>query len=92
MTHLTEEERHAVADGGCDYLMFGTVFPYEGKPGGHPVAGLDRLREACARSPLPVIAIGGITEARQAAARDAGAAGVAAVGMFMCLTPLPQVV
>jgi thiamine-phosphate pyrophosphorylase len=74
----------AVADGGCDYLLFGTVFPSEGKPGDHAVAGLDALREACARSRLPVIAIGGMNEARAAAARDAGAAGFAAVGLFMC--------
>jgi thiamine-phosphate diphosphorylase len=82
----------AVAGGGCDYLLFGTVFPSEGKPDGHPVAGLDGLAHACARSPLPVIAIGGVTEARADAVRHAGAAGFAAVGMFMCLTPLPQVV
>ena len=29
-------------------------FRREGKPAGHPVAGLDALRQACARSPLPV--------------------------------------
>jgi thiamine-phosphate pyrophosphorylase len=74
----------AVADGGCDYLLFGTVFPSEGKPDGHTVAGLDALREACARSRLPVIAIGGMNESRAAAVRDAGAAGFAAVGLFMC--------
>lgn len=90
--HSLADVDAAVAGGGCDYLLFGTVFPSEGKPDGHPVAGLDALRQVCARSPLPVIAIGGMNERRAAAARDAGAAGVAAVGMFMCLTPLPQVV
>lgn len=88
--HSLEEIDAAVADGGCDYLMFGTVFGSKGKPDGHPVAGLDRLRAACARSPLPVIAIGGMTEERAAAVEAAGAAGFAAVGLFMCLTPLPQ--
>ena len=90
--HSLADVDAAVAGGGCDYLMFGTVFPSEGKPEGHPVAGLEALREVCARSPLPVIAIGGVNEARAAAVRAAGAAGFAAVGMFMCLTPLPQVV
>jgi hypothetical protein len=33
-----------------------------------------------------------MTEPRAAAVRDAGAAGFAAVGLFMCLTPLPEVV
>jgi len=87
--HGLAEVDSAVAGGGCDYLLFGTVFPSEGKPDGHPVTGLDGLAQACARAPLPVIAIGGMTEARADAVRQAGAAGFAAVGMFMCLTPLP---
>jgi thiamine-phosphate pyrophosphorylase len=90
--HSLAEIDAAVADGGCDYLYFGTVFPSEGKPAGHPVAGLEALRQACARSPLPVVAIGGIDEANATLVRDAGAAGFAAVGMFTCLTPLPEVV
>jgi thiamine-phosphate pyrophosphorylase len=90
--HSLAEADAAVAGGGCDYLLFGTVFPSGGKPEGHPVAGLEALRVVCVRSPLPVIAIGGINEERAAEVRNAGAAGFAAVGMFMCLTPLPQVV
>ena len=85
--HSLADVDAAVAGGGCDYLMFGTVFPSEGKPEGHPVAGLEALREVCARSPLPVIAIGGITGERVAAVRDAGAAGFAAIGWFMFDTP-----
>jgi thiamine-phosphate pyrophosphorylase len=88
--HSLEEVDAAIAGGGCDYLLFGTVFPSAGKPEGHPVAGLDALRAACARSSLPVIAIGGINEENAALVRDAGSAGVAAVGLFMCLTPLPE--
>ena len=90
--HSLAEIDAAVAAGGCDYLMFGTVFPSAGKPAGHPVAGLDALRQACIRSPLPVIAIGGVDEASAPLVREAGAAGFAAVGLFTCLTPLPQVV
>jgi thiamine-phosphate pyrophosphorylase len=87
--HSLADVDAACAAGGADYLLFGTVFPSEGKPDGHPVAGLEALRQACARSPLPVVAIGGMNEARAAAVRDAGAAGFAAVGLFMRLTPLP---
>jgi thiamine-phosphate diphosphorylase len=90
--HSLEDVDAAVAGGGCDYLLFGTVFPSDGKPDGAPVAGLDLLRRACARSALPVVAIGGIDETRVAQVLDAGAAGFAAVGHFMRLTPLPQVV
>lgn len=81
--HSLEEIDEAVADGGCDYLMFGTVFPSEGKPAGHPVAGLEGLRAACRRSTVPVIAIGGMNADRAAAAASAGAAGVAGIGWFM---------
>jgi len=88
--HSLADVDAAAADGGCDYLLFGTVFPSAGKPDGHPIAGLDALRAACARSSLPVIAIGGIDEENAALVRAAGAAGFAAVGLFMCLTPLPE--
>ena len=81
--HSLDEIDRAVAEGGCNYLLFGTVFPSTGKPDGHPLAGIEGLREACARSPLPVIAIGGMTEARAAEVTAAGAAGLAGVGMFM---------
>jgi thiamine-phosphate diphosphorylase len=80
--HTCAEIDAAVAEGGCDYLMFGTVFPSAGKPAGHPVAGLDALRAACRRSPIPVIAIGGIDETRLGSIEETGAAGFAAVGMF----------
>lgn len=81
--HTLDDIDAAVSDGGCDYLTFGTVFPSAGKAAGHPVAGLDQLSAACRRSPLPVIAIGGITPAREADVLRAGAAGLAAVAWFM---------
>lgn len=81
--HTLDEIDRVSADGGCNHVLFGTVFPSSGKPAGHPVAGIDGLRAACARSPLPVIAIGGMTDARAAEIESAGAAGLAAIGMFM---------
>ena len=81
--HTLDEIDAAARDGACDYLMFGTVFPSAGKPAGHPVAGLERLAEACRRSPVPVIAIGGMTAEREAAVAGAGAAGLAGVRWFM---------
>ena len=81
--HDLEEVDAAVAEGVYDYLMFGTVFPSAGKPPAHRTAGLDALREACRRSPVPVIAIGGIDAARVPLVEQAGAAGFAAVGLFM---------
>ena len=81
--HSGAEIAAASAAGGCDYLTFGTVFASAGKPQGHPVAGLDALRAACRQTRLPVIAIGGIDAARLDDIENTGAAGFAAVGMFM---------
>lgn len=78
---------HAGADlaraGGCDFVLFGTVFPSAGKAPGHPTAGVDALRALCAIARVPVVAIGGIDETNAREVAGAGAAGVAAVGMFM---------
>jgi thiamine-phosphate pyrophosphorylase len=80
--HSEDEAAEIEAAGGCDYLMFGTVFPSESKPAEHPVAGLDALARVCARVRIPVIAVGGITVSVAADVRRAGAAGVAAIGAF----------
>ena len=80
--HSIDEIDAAVDDGASDYLLFGTVFASAGKPAGHPVAGCEGLREACRRSPLPVIAIGGIDASRIDDIANTGAAGFAGVGMF----------
>ena len=76
-------EAAAVADqGGCDYLIFGTVFPSTNKPADHPAAGLAGLREVCRATALPVIAVGGISIDNIAAVIAAGARGVAAISLF----------
>lgn len=68
--------------GGLDYLLFGTVFPSESKPG-LEAAGLGALADTVARSRRPVLAIGGITPSRARACLEAGASGVAAIGAFL---------
>lgn len=78
-THTIGE---VVQHGDADYLLFGAVFPTASKPD-TAVAGIDRLREAARRSRVPVIAIGGIDVDRAAACVEAGAAGVAAIGVFL---------
>jgi thiamine-phosphate pyrophosphorylase len=81
--HDLEDVDAAAGEGVYDYLLFGTVFPSDGKPAGHRVAGLEALREACRRAPLPVLAIGGVDAARLPLVEQAGAAGFAAVGFFV---------
>jgi thiamine-phosphate pyrophosphorylase len=80
--HDLAEAELAQDSGGCDYVTFGTVFPSTSKPAGHPVAGIEGLGIVCARTRIPVLAIGGITVERAAAAARAGAAGIAAIGLF----------
>jgi thiamine monophosphate synthase len=67
---------------GADYVVFGTVFPSGSKPRGHRTAGLDALAAVVAAVHVPVLAIGGISLNTVAAAAEAGASGVAAIGLF----------
>jgi thiamine-phosphate pyrophosphorylase len=64
-----------------DYWLFGTVYPTASKPGA--AAGLAELRDVVKNSTIPVLAIGGITPERARECREAGAAGVAAIGSFL---------
>lgn len=74
--HSMREAETAAAE-GADYLLVGSVHPTASHPG-RPGAGPELVRDT-ARLGLPVIAIGGMDPGRAAAARDAGAYGVAAI-------------
>jgi thiamine-phosphate pyrophosphorylase len=65
-----------------DYAIFGAVFPSASKAGAAP-AGLAALRSAAAASPCPVLAIGGVSTANLREIAAAGAAGVAAIELFL---------
>ena len=81
----TLEEAAAVAS-DVDYLIAGTVWPSESKPGGAagpPLLGLSGLAAIAASVSVPVLAIGGVTLGRIAGVASSGAAGVAAIGLFM---------
>jgi thiamine-phosphate pyrophosphorylase len=84
--HSEDEAEAAAAAGGCDYLLFGTVYPSASKPADHPVAGIETLAAVCRRVTLPVLAIGGITAERASAVAGAGAAGIAAISLFSTST------
>lgn len=70
------------AETTADYLVFGTVFATASKPG-VVGQGLGALARAAAQTTAPVLAIGGITVDRVRACREAGAAGVAAISLFV---------
>jgi len=77
----TVQEASAASD--ADYLIAGTVFPSAAKPGAAELLGLDGLRAIVSASAVPVLAIGGITPDRIAEVLAAGAAGIAAIGLFI---------
>jgi len=74
--HDRAEAEAAIAE-GADFLVAGNVFETASHPG-RPAKGTEWLAELCAL-PRPVIAIGGITTARAAELRRAGAWGIAAI-------------
>ena len=77
--HSLEELARAAT---ADYIIFGTVFATDSKPG---VAGqgVAALAEAVGRVKVPVLAIGGLTLDRAETCARAGAAGVAAISLFL---------
>jgi thiamine-phosphate diphosphorylase len=81
--HGVEEAVAAEAGGGLDYLILGTIFPTTSKPAGHPLAGPEALRAAVAACRLPLLGIGGITLENVDRVAATGAAGVAAIGLFL---------
>ena len=84
---IPEVER--ARDAGASAVLFAPVF---GKTvdGVEVVAGvgLERLREACiAAGPMPVFALGGVTEANASQCIEAGAAGIAGIRVFFSGAP-----
>ena len=86
-THSLEEALAAVA-AGADYIGFGPIFASRTKASARTPQGLERLREICKRVPVPVVAIGGITEAT---AREVWNAGARSVAMIAELAQAPDV-
>jgi thiamine-phosphate pyrophosphorylase len=88
--HAVDEAVAVERAGGCDYLVFGTVFASASKPAGHQHQGTAELRRVCAAVALPVLAIGGIAVEHAPEIAAAGAAGVAAIGLFATTDDLPR--
>jgi thiamine-phosphate pyrophosphorylase len=76
-THNLEQAR-AAEDGGADYIGFGPIYP-GGLRNNAAGVGLDDLRAIRAAVKIPIVAIGGITEARVAETLAAGADAVAII-------------
>jgi thiamine-phosphate pyrophosphorylase len=76
-THTIEQAR-AAEDGGADYIGFGPMYS-GGLKNIAAGMGLDQLRAMRAAVKIPIVAIGGITEARVAETLAAGADAVAII-------------
>jgi len=73
----------AVSAAEADFLVAGTVFPTLSKDGGAPLLGVEGLRAIVQSARVPVLAIGGVNEATVVRVARTGAAGCAAIGLFM---------
>jgi thiamine-phosphate diphosphorylase len=63
----------------ADYLGAGPIWSTPSKEDAEPPIGVDALREICAATAFPVVAIGGIDASNAAICIHAGAAGVAVI-------------
>jgi thiamine-phosphate diphosphorylase len=68
---------------GADYVIAGSVFASESKPLAAEWLGAAGLQAMVRAARMPVLAIGGITGERLDDIAAAGAAGFAAIGLFM---------
>lgn len=73
----------AVPAGAVDYITASPVFLTASKPGHGPALGRAGLERFVVASPVPVIALGGITQDTVTVCAEAGAAGVAIMGDVM---------
>jgi thiamine-phosphate pyrophosphorylase len=85
--HTIAEALNAGQD--VDYLVAGTVWPTSSKRTASPdtLLGLDGLSRIAAAVAVPVLAIGGVTGDRVATIARTGAAGAAAITLFMSDSP-----
>lgn len=76
------EAVRAEAD-GADYVGVGSVFPTASKPDAGDAIGPEALSQIRAAISIPIVAVGGITDANAAEAIRAGAHGVAVISAVM---------
>lgn len=74
---------------GADYVAFGAIYPTQTKGPGHPVQGIEKLKEVVQTVKIPVVAIGGIHSKNL---REVLETKVAAVAMITALTQASDIV
>lgn len=90
-THSLVEAQLA-EERGATFLVTGPVFSPTSKTIDGPPMGLDRFEKICQRVSLPVFALGGVGKENCREIMSAGAAGVAAIGLFQVVQGLSALV
>jgi thiamine-phosphate pyrophosphorylase len=88
--HNTEEVKRAGAS-GADYVLVAPVFDTASKPGMKPM-GLAALGDICRDSPVPVLALGGVSTDNALSCVQAGCKGVAGIRLFQQHADLQELV
>jgi thiamine-phosphate pyrophosphorylase len=78
----TEKEIADACTQKADYALLGHVFPTESKRHCGPSLGLDFMRNVCAKTSLPILALGGMRPELVGSVLEAGSAGVAGISLF----------
>ncbi|MCX6592447.1 MAG: thiamine phosphate synthase [Acidobacteria bacterium] len=78
--HTREDLERAQAE-GADYAYLSPIFAPLSKSDDRPPLGLPGFQQLIAGLTMPVLALGGITWAHQAACEAAGAAGIAGISL-----------
>jgi thiamine-phosphate pyrophosphorylase len=82
-SHTENDQDGILSRSHPTYLALGPIFYSPTKSGHAPLVGMDSLRSACAKSPLPICAIGGIVNPqRMSEIAEAGAFWGAIVSAF----------
>lgn len=76
------DEAIAAEKACASYIFFGPAYETPSKVSFGAPQGIEKLAEVCRSVRIPVLAIGGITEANALACLRAGASGIAAIRMF----------
>lgn len=80
-THSLAEAK-AAEQGGADFIVCGPVYNTPSKREFGEPLGLERFAEICQVMNIPVLALGGINLVNFRQPLEAGAAGIAAIGLF----------
>lgn len=79
--HSLAEAKEA-EDAGANYIFFGPIYETPSKVDFGPPQGIDKLSELCRSVRIPILAIGGLSEANARDCIRAGVAGIAAIRLF----------